>query len=114
MQFQQNEFPTRAIKFSVSDENGKEIGRAFLFILKNDLRNREYGFMEDVMVDEEYRGQGIGTQLLNELIKTAKETKLYKIIGTSRHEREKVHALYRKLGFEDFGKEFKMYLEKMD
>lgn len=104
---------TKVLKFSAIID-GKEVGRAFLFILKNDLRNREYGFLEDVMVNEEYRGQGVGTKLLNELIAAAKEMKLYKIIGTSRYGREKVHTLYERLGFKNWGIEFKMYLENLD
>jgi GNAT superfamily N-acetyltransferase len=104
---------SKGIKFSAMID-GKEVGRAFLFILKNDFRNREYGFLEDVMVDESCRGQGIGTKLLNELIATAKELKLYKLICTSRKGRKEVHALYEKLGLKNWGIEFKMYLEDLD
>ncbi len=90
------------------EDDGREIGRAYLYILKNDLHDRPFGFMEDVFVEEEYRSQGLGAKMIEELIKTAKENDCYKLIGTSRNERPKVHALYSRLGFKDWGKEFRM------
>jgi GNAT superfamily N-acetyltransferase len=109
MQIQQNEFKAKGIKFSAFI-NEKEVGRAFLFILKNDLRGKEYGFLEDVFVDEDYRRQGIGTELLNNIIAFAQENNLYKIVATSRYGRDMVRSLYERLGFKNFGIEFKMYL----
>ena len=94
------------------EQDDKEIARAFLYILKNDSREQPFGFMEDVFVHENYRGQGLAGELIKKLIKVAKENNCYKIVGTSRHEREKVHRLYEKAGFKDFGVEFKMYLAK--
>lgn len=99
----------QGIRISVED-NGKEIGRAFLYILKNDLHAEPFGYMEDVFVDENYRKAGMGMKLVEEVIRLAKEKNCYKIVATSRYGKESVHRLYEKLGFEDFGKEFKMYL----
>jgi GNAT superfamily N-acetyltransferase len=99
----------QGIKISIKD-NGKEIGRAFLYILKNDLRAEPFGYMEDVFVDENYRKAGMGTKLVEEVIRLAKEKNCYKIVATSRYGKENVHRLYEKLGFKDFGKEFKVYL----
>lgn len=99
------------IKFFVKKE-GKEVGRAFLYVMKNDLKKQPFGLLEDVFVDEQLRGQGIGTELINKVIAEAKKIKCYKIVATSRHERPAVHKLYEKLGFKNFGIEFKMYLEE--
>lgn len=92
------------------EKDGKEIARAYLYLIKNDLRPECYGLMEDVFVDESLRGQGIGTELVKKIIAIARECGCYKIIATSRHERKEVHKLYEKLGFKDFGIEYKMYL----
>lgn len=110
MQIKQKIIKTFGIKLYIKDGD-KEIARAFLFILYNDYRRRKYGFMEDVFVDEEYRGQGLASKLVKEIFKFAKKYKCYKIVATSRHERIKVHRLYKKLGFKKFGIEFKMYLK---
>jgi len=97
----------KGIRFS-TEINGKEIGRAFLYILYNDLHKEPFGFLEDVYIDEDLRGQGIGTQLLNEVIEEAKRSRCYKMVATSRHSRLKVHKLYEHLGFKNQGIEFRL------
>lgn len=98
------------IKFFVK-KDGKEVGRAFLYIMNNDLKKQPFGFLEDVFVDEQLRGQGIGTKLVKSVIEEAKKIGCYKIVATSRHQRKNVHSFYEKLGFENFGIEFKMYFD---
>ena len=50
----------------------KIIGRAFLFIIYNDLHQKPYGLLEDVFVEEEYRGKGIGKELVKRVIEKQK------------------------------------------
>jgi len=107
MNIKQEKINTGGIKLFMED-NGKKIAYAYLYFLKNDLHEQPFGFMEDVFVDENYRSQGLGTKLVEELIKVAKENNCYKLIGTSRYEREKVHSWYLSFGFKDRGKEFRM------
>ncbi len=90
------------------EENNTEIGRAYLYILRNDLHEKPFGIMEDVFIDEKCRGLGIGSQLVNALISEAKAQDCYKLICTSRHEKPKVHKLYEKLGFKNHGLEFRI------
>jgi len=97
----------RGIKFFVKID-GKEVGRAFLYILKNDLHERPFGFLEDVYISENLRGQGIGSQLLDKVINEAKINGCYKIIATSRYSRPKVHKLYERIGFKNQGIEFRL------
>lgn len=99
------------IKFFVK-KDGKQVARAFLYVMHNELRKEPFGLLEDVFVDESLRGQGIGTELVNNVISKAKKIGCYKIVATSRYERPAVHSLYEKLGFEKFGLEFKMYLHE--
>lgn len=90
------------------DEEGREIAHAYLYLIKNDLHEQPYGLMEDVFVGEGYRGSGIGTKIIEALIQKAKEEKCYKLIGTSRKENKRVHVLYKKIGFQEWGREFRM------
>jgi len=55
------------VRFSLR-EHGREVGHAYLYVLKNDLHDRPFGFMEDVFVDEGERGRGGGTLLTNAVI----------------------------------------------
>lgn len=99
------------IKFFVK-KDGKEVARAFLYVMNNGLKKEPFGFLEDLFVDEQLRGQGIGTELLNIVIAEAKKLGCYKLVGTSRYERESVHKMYERAGFKKFGIEFKMYLNE--
>lgn len=106
MEILKKELKGKGIKFFVGKE--RELARAYLYILKNDLHEEPFGFMEDVFVDESLRGQGIGTEIVNYLIAEAKRQGCYKLICTSRHEKPKVHGLYKRLGFMDHGAEFRI------
>ena len=97
---------SNGVKFVLKND-GKEIGRAYIYIMHNDLHTRPFGFIEDVFVEERYRGQGLGSRVVDALMKEARDNKCYKVIMTSRYERPKVHKLYKKLGFKDHGKEFR-------
>jgi len=67
--------------------------------------------MEDLFVKKKFRERGIGTILINRLIKKAEELNCYKIIGQSRFEREPVHEWYEKNGFKKHGWNFRMDLQ---
>jgi GNAT superfamily N-acetyltransferase len=95
------------IRFSISGR-GKEIARAYLYVMRNDLHAAPFGLLEDVHVDESQRGVGLGTSLVQEAIAAAREAGCYKLVATSRTSRPKVHELYLRLGFENHGVEFRM------
>jgi GNAT superfamily N-acetyltransferase len=110
MEINKKEFKASGIKFFI-EKDGKEVARTFLYIMMNDLKKEPFGLLEDLFVDESLRGQGIGTELLNMVISEAKKLGCYKLVATSRHEREGVHKMYEKNGFKKFGIEFKIYFE---
>lgn len=95
------------LRFSVVKQD-LEIGRAYLYLLKNDLHQQPFGFIEDVFIEEPHRGQGFGSLLIKKIISEAKTRSCYKLICTSRYKNTKVHQLYEKLGFSDHGKEFRI------
>ena len=101
--------PAQGLRFSVSGPGG-EIARAYLYVMTNDLHAEPFGLLEDVFVDESQRGSGLGTALVREVIAAAREAGCYKLIATSRAARPKVHELYERLGFENYGVEFRMNL----
>ncbi|MBI5222310.1 MAG: GNAT family N-acetyltransferase [Candidatus Magasanikbacteria bacterium] len=111
MEIKREEIKSKAIKFTV-EKDGKVAGRAYLYLIYNNLHTEPYGYLEDVFVEEDCRGQGLGGRLVKAAIAEAKARGCYKIIGTSRHSRAEVHEFYKKLGFEDYGKEFRKTLTK--
>jgi ribosomal protein S18 acetylase RimI-like enzyme len=56
--------------------------------------------VEDVVVDESARGQGVGEALTREAIARARAAGAHALDLTSRPEREAANRLYRRLGFE--------------
>ncbi|MDO8461045.1 MAG: GNAT family N-acetyltransferase, partial [bacterium] len=53
----------------------------------------------DIVVDKEFRGQGIGTKLIKTAIVKARDADAFTIDFTSRPSRESANLLYKKLGF---------------
>lgn len=83
-----------SITIVVSEENIL-IGVATLHIIKK--LTRILGLIEDVAVDKNYRGQGIGKKLVKELIKIGNEKNCDKIVLSSS---EKNSKFYEKIGFQ--------------
>lgn len=102
-----NEANSKAYRFSFS-EGGQEIARAYLYVIRNDLHVKPYGLLEDVWVSGAFRGKGVATKLVKDVISKAKEECCYKVIATSRLEKIKVHSLYLRIGFALHGYEFRM------
>jgi GNAT superfamily N-acetyltransferase len=107
------ERPARGIRFSIANEHG-EVARAYLYVMTNDLHDAPFGLLEDVFVAESERGSGLGTALVNEVIAAAREAGCYKLVATSRASRPKVHELYERLGFANYGIEFRLNLGAAD
>ena len=101
------EISVKGIKI-VLQENNTAIGRAFLYLLQNELHKEPFGLMEDVFVEEQFRGKGYGEKLVKAIIEEATKRHCYKLICTSRFSNEKAHHLYEKLGFKNHGNEFRM------
>lgn len=86
------------IHMAVDEETAEIIGIATL--LHNEKFVAKFGTIEDVVVDERYRGQGIGKRLTEILIENGKVIGLSRIELSSRPHRIAANALYKKLGFE--------------
>lgn len=80
------------------NENGSVAGFASLVIFRTPVHGR-IGRIEGVIVDEPYRGRGIGRMLMDELLKIAKTEKIKSIELTSNPTRIAARAMYESLGF---------------
>ena len=66
--------------------------------------------VEDVCVDEQLRGQGIGRAMMRFAMEFARQRGCYKLALSSNAVRERAHAFYRSLGFEQHGFSFHVRL----
>ena len=98
--------------FKIEAKSGHQVvGRIYLYLIHNDLHSQPYGLIEDLFVLPQFRHQGIGSHLLQLAIEKAKQLGCYKLIGTSRFRRPKIHRLYQtKFHFKKHGYEFRLDL----
>lgn len=86
------------IIFVVARDGAKVIGMAAGYLIVK--FGKKIGYIEEVVVSEAYRGQGIGRKLLELIIEEAKKARTRQLYLTSREGRTAANALYQKLGFE--------------
>lgn len=79
------------------DKNNNIIGMATLALVN--IPFGKFGRIEDIVVNDKFRGQGIGTTLIKKLISKAKKLHLKKIDLTSNPKRIEANKLYLKLNF---------------
>lgn len=73
-------------------------------------RERKQCFVEDLIIDKEYRNKGIGKALLQNAVDYAKENDCEVIELTSYIENENAHRFYEKNKFIKHSYKFKQYL----
>jgi ribosomal protein S18 acetylase RimI-like enzyme len=89
--------PSVLILARVPDENGEIIGAAALGVFRTP--SGVHAHVEDVIVDESLRGQGIGEALVNHLLQIAREMGLKGVSLTCNPRRVAANSLYQKMGF---------------
>ncbi|TSC86177.1 MAG: putative acetyltransferase [Parcubacteria group bacterium Gr01-1014_8] len=62
--------------------------------------SKRSGHVEDVVVDDAYRGQGLGEKLMQFLLDVARKKHIKKVYLTTRPARIAANKLYQKLGFQ--------------
>ncbi|HWO07605.1 MAG TPA: GNAT family N-acetyltransferase [Candidatus Paceibacterota bacterium] len=81
----------------VAKDGDKIVGMASLYIMPK--LGKRSAYVEDVVVDGAYRGQGLGEKLMRDIIDTARTEKVNTLYLTSRPDRVAARALYNKIGF---------------
>lgn len=70
--------------------------------IKNSLWQEGYiGHIDELIVDKQYRGKGIGSKLLKHIIRVAEEKGCRRAELDSAFDRAKAHEFYQKNGFEN-------------
>ena len=91
----------------VAVADGKVIGTFSLLIMENLAhRGAPMGFVENVVVDEVWRGKGVGKRMMEFGMDRSREMGCYKVTLSSHLEREVAHRFYEALGFRKHGYSF--------
>jgi len=88
----------------VAERDGKLLGTCTLNLIEHLAHNfARSAILEDVVVDAEARGLGIGQALMGKAIERARTWGCYKVALSSNQSREAAHAFYTHLGFKPHG-----------
>jgi ribosomal protein S18 acetylase RimI-like enzyme len=80
--------------------NDTVIGFCAYAVVNNLWQEGQISYVYAMVVDEGFRGQGIGSRLIDEVIEGSRQRGLKRVELDSSFHREKAHAFYMKLGFE--------------
>lgn len=81
-------------------ENNKIIGMGTLDVINDIFKGIKYGYLNNICIDPEYQGKGLGNYLLKELEKLAIKKECKYLMLTSNKNRIIAHKLYLKNGYE--------------
>jgi len=96
-------YPDYAV-YVASADDGAVVGTFALLIMDNLAHGgAPSAVVEDVCVDEDLRGRGIGRAMMTHAMDHARERGCYKVTLSSNLARGHAHAFYRALGFEQHG-----------
>ena len=91
----------------IEDENKNIIGTGTILIEKKILHNMgKVAHIEDIVIDKNERGLGLGLKLINHLVNIAKEKECYKVILNCSDENA---SFYKKCGFIEKSKQMSLY-----
>jgi GNAT superfamily N-acetyltransferase len=83
----------------VAETDLRVIGTLVLVIVPNLAHGGQpWAIIENVAVDDRYRGQGIGTILMEEAVRRARGGRCYKVVLSTHASRAESHRLYERLG----------------
>jgi predicted N-acetyltransferase YhbS len=99
------------LELVVAEDQGEVVGSLMFMIVPNlSHKASPWALVENVIVDERHRGNGIGKVLMEYAIERAKENGCYRIGLSSDNRRTGAHNFYRSLGFESSATGFRMSL----
>lgn len=91
--------PSAIVLFAVV--NGVAAGLATCFVSFSTFYVKPYLYIHDIVVLNEYRGQGVGKALMEKLISISEERKYCKVTLEVREDNVVAQSLYKSLGFDE-------------
>lgn len=102
-------------KVYIVEENKKVIGTCSLIIFDNlGHKGAKVAIAESMIISPEYRGRGVGSQLMQFVMGKAQEENCYKLMLSSNKKRVRAHRFYEQLGFQQHGISFMLEVGKHD
>jgi N-acetylglutamate synthase-like GNAT family acetyltransferase len=91
---------TPRLRLLVLELDGAVVGTTYLNVMPNLTRSASpYAVIENVVIDEALRGEGLGKQLMAATLTAAWEAGCYKVMLMTGSKNPATHAFYRACGF---------------
>jgi len=94
-----NNHPASLVLFILADQ--QIVGLATCFINFSTFKAKPYINIHDILIDKDFRGNGFGKKLLEQIVLIAKERKYCKITLEVREDNQIAQNLYTELGYKD-------------
>jgi len=88
----------------VLEKDNKLIGHVTMRIIPEFWLKEKVGMIDDVVIDKDYRGQGLAKKMMKELEKIAKKKKIKTLILYTENYRPEAIKLYEKLKYQKLDK----------
>lgn len=99
----------------VAEEDGEIVGVIDLLTVPNlTHRGAPWAIIENLIVEQHRRRQGIGRALVQEGIRRARESGCYKVQLLSNVARRDAHHFYESLGFDQSAEGFRLYFDNAE
>ena len=98
-------------KIYVAEEGGRIVGSFALLVMLNlGHCGAPSAIVEDVVVDPQMQGRGVGAAVMRAAMDLARDKGCYKLVLSSNAKRVRAHAFYERLGFTRHGISFSVIL----
>lgn len=97
-----NNILKRKSHFLVAEENNKIIGYIYGYVSRADLYKKKVGYIDQIVVDEEYRRQGICNKLMNSFTEIMKKYGCGYIELNAFKQNIPAVECYKKYGFKEY------------
>lgn len=102
-------------KVLVVEEDQRLIATCSLIILDNlGHQGAKLAVVESVIVEQNYRRNGVGQMMMNHVMELAQKEGCYKLMLSSNKKRIMAHKFYQKLGFKQHGISFIVEVDEHD
>ncbi|MFI7064315.1 GNAT family N-acetyltransferase [Kribbella sp. NPDC050124] len=96
---------TPGLRLFVLEVDGRVAATTYLNLIPNLTRAAApYAVIENVVVDADLRGTGLGKQIMAATLRTAWDAGCYKVMLMTGSRRESTHAFYKSCGFDGSAK----------
>ena len=102
------EYPNYRLWVACDADNTTAVIGSFALLVMHNLahQGRSSAIVEDVVVAKAWQHQGVGQQMMCHAQQLARDSACYKLVLSSNQKRQRAHAFYTSLGFQQHGLSF--------